>query len=336
MKRRFGIVLLLAALAWGQRKPGSPLDRLPGNIELLTHFGERADLSPDGRQIAFMGKSFGDAFVLDLKTRAIRCLTCNVPGAAFLRVMHLPSGDYLLVGPERFKDVDTSRRAEAELWFLSSQPGSKPIRLGERVSEGVAISRISNKLGWAVSRRQDASVPAGESRMVTAELQVAGGNPRLIRKTTVFKADARACFIEAQDFYAADTKMTFTCNEPGGAASVMGLDLATGRVTNYSNAPGTYNEVEAIFPDEQWVTVEADRQMQKLKGPGGEANIDIWKLKLDGTGKSFERLTHFNDYEGWIASNPVVSRDASFMVFQVGRSQGEAGAGLGLLLLRFR
>ena len=57
------------ALAAGlpQRKPGSPLDHLPKNIELLTHFGERADISPDNQRIAFMNKSFGDAFVIDLE-----------------------------------------------------------------------------------------------------------------------------------------------------------------------------------------------------------------------------------------------------------------------------
>ena len=70
---------------YGQRKAGSPLDHLPKNIEVLTYFGERADISPDNQRVAFMGKSFGDAFVLDLKTRILRCLTCNVPGAAFLR-----------------------------------------------------------------------------------------------------------------------------------------------------------------------------------------------------------------------------------------------------------
>ena len=56
-----------AGLAHGQRKPGSPLDHLPANIEILTRFGERPDFSPDNRQIAFMAKSFGDAFVLDLE-----------------------------------------------------------------------------------------------------------------------------------------------------------------------------------------------------------------------------------------------------------------------------
>ena len=77
------ICLLVAATAAAQRKPGNPLEHLPPNIEILTHFGERADISPDNRSIAFMNKSFGDAFTIDLQTRVIRCLTCNVPGAAF-------------------------------------------------------------------------------------------------------------------------------------------------------------------------------------------------------------------------------------------------------------
>ena len=72
-----------------KRKPGNPIDHLPKNIEVLTHFGERADFSPDNKSIAFMAKSFGDAMVIDIKTRNIRCLTCNVPAAAFLRVMHV-------------------------------------------------------------------------------------------------------------------------------------------------------------------------------------------------------------------------------------------------------
>src|ERR1700716_1505433 len=101
-----------------ERKQGSPLDHLPNNVEVLTHFGERADISPDNLRVAFMDKSFGDAFVIDLKTRVIRCLTCNVPGAAFLRVMHLSTGDYILIGPDHFEDIRTSRTRDNELWFL--------------------------------------------------------------------------------------------------------------------------------------------------------------------------------------------------------------------------
>ncbi len=59
----------VAKIQQEKRKPGSPLDHLPANIEILTPFGERADFSPDNQHIAFMGKSFGDAMVLHLKDR---------------------------------------------------------------------------------------------------------------------------------------------------------------------------------------------------------------------------------------------------------------------------
>src|ERR1051326_8343766 len=137
-----GALLALAALPLAaQRKPGSQLDHLPPNMEVLTHFGQRADISPDNSRVAFMAKSFGDAMVIDLKTRAIRCLTCNVPGAVFLRVMHLSTGDYILIGPERFQDIRISRSRDNELWFLSKERGSKPVRFGQKMSEGIAISK---------------------------------------------------------------------------------------------------------------------------------------------------------------------------------------------------
>src|SRR5689334_13440270 len=99
-----------------KRINGNPLDQLPRNMEVLTGFGERADFSPDNKRVAFMAKSFGDAMVIDLATQKITCLTCRVPAAAFLRVMHLASGDYVLIGPEHFEDINTSRSRDNELW----------------------------------------------------------------------------------------------------------------------------------------------------------------------------------------------------------------------------
>ena len=133
-----------------------------------------------------------------------------------------------------------------------------------------------------------------------------------------------------------DRKLTFTCYEPKGLASVMVLDLETGKAQNVSKAPGTYNEVEGILPDGKHTLVEADRQVETLGGEHGSRNIDIWKLRLDGTGKEFQRLTNFNDYEGGKASNPVVSTDGRFMAFQLARTTDEAGVGYGILLFNFR
>ena len=135
--------LLLALPA--ERKQGNPLDHLPPNFEVLTHFGERADISPDNLRVAFMAKSFGDAMVIELNTRAIRCLTCNVPAAVFLRVMHLVTGDYILIGPDHFENIRVSRTRDNELWFLSKERGSRPIKLGQKMSEGAAISKKSLK-----------------------------------------------------------------------------------------------------------------------------------------------------------------------------------------------
>ena len=97
-------VFVLAALAGaaatagalqGTRTTGTPEENLPRNTRRLTHFGERASWSPDGARIAFMEKSFGDAYEVDVATGIIRLLT-QYPHPGFLRVQYLPNGDYFL------------------------------------------------------------------------------------------------------------------------------------------------------------------------------------------------------------------------------------------------
>jgi Tol biopolymer transport system component len=329
-------LLLLSLPALAQRKTANPLDHLPPQIEILTHFGERADISPNNQQVAFMDKSFGDAFVIDLKSRIIRCLTCNVPGAAFLRIMHLSSGDYILIGPARFSDIHTSRSRGNELWFLSRKPGSKPQTLNQKMSEGVALSKKALKIAYSVTHAQNPSLAVEQSQLFVADIDTSGATPWLANPQMVYESLSKACTIEAQDFFDNDQKMTFTCYEPQGLASVMTIDLATRKVQNMSKAPGTYNECEGIYPDGVYTNVEGDRQVDTLGGRHGSGNIDIWKLRLDGTGKDFKRLTTFNDYEGYKASNPVVSTDGRFMAFQVAHPTDEAGVGYGILLYHFR
>ena len=283
-----------------------------------------------------MAKSFGDALVIDLKTREIRCLTCNVPAAAFLRVMHLVTGDYILIGPEHFENIRVSRARDNELWFLSKEHASRPVKLGQKMNEGAAISKKSLKISYSETSEQNPELAGESSRLVVAELDLSHLAPKLINKKVVYESKDRGCTLEAQDFYDNDDKMTFTCYEPRGQASVMGIDLRTGAVTNLSKEPGSYNEVEGIFPDGLYAAVEADRQCEQLGGTRGSGNIDIWKLKLDGTGKDFTRLTYFNDYQGGKASNPVISRNGRFMAFQAAKTDDPAGVGYGILLFHFK
>jgi Tol biopolymer transport system component len=280
-----------------------------------------------------MEKSFGDAMVIDLKTRNIRCLTCNVPAAAFLRVMHLPTGDYILIGPDHFENINISRSRDNELWFLSKQRGSKPVKLGQKMSEGAAVSKKNLKIAFAETQGTD--LPPGASRIIIADLDLSDSIPKLINIKTVYESKDRNCVLEAQDFYDNDTKLTFTCYEPNDRASVWAIDLKTNQVTNFSNAPGAYNEVEGIFPGGNFTCVESDRQCDWLGGSRGPGNIDIWKLKFDGTGKNFTRLTNFNDYIAGKASNPVISTDGKYMAFQSAKTTDAAGVGYGLLLYRF-
>jgi hypothetical protein len=250
--------------------------------------------------------------------------------------MHLSTGDYILIGPDHFEDIRTSRSRDNELWFLSKERGSKPVKLGQKMSEGAAVSKKKLTLAFSQTKAQAPDLPEGASRIVMADLDLSGSVPTLINKKTIHESPDRNCVLEAQDFYDNDSKLTFVCYEPNDLGSAMGIDLKTNQVTNYSKYPGSYNETEGIFPDGLYTCVEADRQCETLGGKRGSGNIDIWKLKLDGTGKDFVRLTNFNDYEGGKASNPVVSTDGRFMAFQFARTTDPAGVGYGLLLYHFK
>lgn len=317
------------------RKKGNPLDNLPANIEVLTYFGERADFSPDNKRIAFMAKSFGDAMVIDLETRAIRCLTCNVPGAVFLRVMHLANGDYILIGPDHFENISLSRDRDNELWYLSKERGSKPIKLNHKLNEGAAVSKNEMTIAFTLTNGQEPSLKEGSSQLILFDINVSNRVPKLINKRIIHESKDRSCVLEAQDFYNNNTQLTFTCYEPEGKASTMSIDLKSKQVTDMSRHSG-YSEVEGIFPGGQYTLVESDRQCDRLGGERGSRNIDIWKLKLDGTGKDFVRLTTFNDFEGGKASNPVISTDGRYMAFQSARTSDPAGVGYGLLLYTFK
>jgi len=132
--------------------------------------------------------------------------------------------------------------------------------------------------------------------------------------------------METQNFRPPDEKeLTFSAYGHQGT-DVAGIDLLMKKVTNYSNSAGQYDEPEGIFPDGQHTLVECDKQ--NLKGSG---NVDLWKLKLDGSG-AYERLTHFSDYPGYKASNPAVSDDAKFIAFQMAKSREAAGVGHGIFI----
>ena len=329
------VVAAFTALLHGSQgtRQGSPELNPPGNVTRLTHFGERASWAPDGRRIAFMSKSFGDAFEVDVATRAIRLLT-HYPHAGFLRVQFLPNGDYFLIGASTFTDISTTRSRDQEMWLLKAdaRPGDRPIALGHKISEGVAISRTSMKIAWSNTRGQYPDLlPQGESVIYTADIVVEGGQPKLANKKEVIRARTPECTLEAQDFRRNDRELIYTCYRTP-YADVLGIDLETGTVTIYRKLAGEYNEVEGIFPDGQYTLVESSREQAEQNSNF----IDIWKLRLEPDSRDFTRLTRWGDYSGYKASNPVVSPDGRRMAFQSARSKDAAGVGYGIFVMEMR
>ncbi|KAI6083323.1 hypothetical protein F4821DRAFT_245155 [Hypoxylon rubiginosum] len=311
--------------------------KLPGQ---LTGFGERPSYSPDGKRIAFMGKSFGDAFEVDLETRDIKLLT-EAPNAGFLRVQFLPNGDYFLIGARTFKDIVSTREADEEMWIL--KPGQRePIALNHKIWEGVAISYQQNRISWTNTHANyPDEIAENVSIVYVADIVYDDdGTPSLANKTEIFRTDGPACSPEPQDFRKNDTELVYTCytdtdHPTGGDASggiVQGIDLETGEVTIYRDVVGEYNEVEGIFPGGDYTLVESTRE--NWKPNNGTRPIDLWRLNLqEPNSTDFVRLTYFGDVHGAKAGNPVVSPDGRSIAFAEGRLSDAAGVGRGILVL---
>lgn len=318
------------------QKSGSPEDHLPANITRLTYFGERPSFSPDGSKIAFMSKSFGDAFVIDLKTRIIRLLT-PYPNAGYLRVQYLPNGDYLLIGARKFEDIHKTRFYDEEMWILKAKGDPTPIPLNQKISEGVAISTRRMKIAWANDwRTNPEEFQTGQSAIFTADVVEENGQPKLVDKREVVRAQAPECVLEAQDFRNNDSELIYVCyhqnTKHGVIAEMYGVDLNTGKKTTYRKMPDEYNEVEGIFPDGKYELVESSRDQ-----PAESSKyIDIWRIKIAPDSQDFVRMTRWGDYPGYKASNPVVSPDARYFAFQSGRSGEPAGVGHGIFLYRMK
>ena len=184
-------------------------------------------------------------------------------------------------------------------------------------------------IAWThVAAEYPDEMPAGSSRMQEADIVFEDGKPKLSNQKLIIDSKDLPfrCTMETQNFRPPDEKeLTFSAYGYQGT-DVMGINLETKKVVDYSNSPGQYDEPEGIYPDGQFTLVECDKQNHK-----GPSYVDLWRLKLDGSG-AYERLTYFSDYPGFKASNPVVSDDGKFIAFQMAKSRDAAGIGHGIFV----
>ncbi|CAN5157606.1 hypothetical protein BH23BAC1_BH23BAC1_26880 [soil metagenome] len=303
-----------------------PEDKLPPHITFLTDFGQRAEWSLDGKQVYFVDKAGGEVWVVDIKTKNTRQITRpedRPSGHGYYRVVSLANGDLLLgCGAERHK-----------LYFQVLDKSFKfpPKTIeGEELDEGPAVSRKSMKIAWTLP---------GQQQIYAGEIAYADGQPKIVNtklvvdNKNVVTIDEKKYedILESQNWRPKkEEELIFAQYRRGDGFSseVFGINLQTGKIVNYSKSPDTYDEPEGIFPDGEYTLVESD----KHKPTKGTSTIEVYKLKLDGTGKNYERLTYFTDEKGYRASNPAVRDDANFIVFQGSHANSDAGVGCGLYL----
>ena len=147
----FVIVLCIAsfASAASPTTSKSPADDLPSHITRVTHFGERADFSHDGKRIVFLSKTFGDAMEVDVDSKIIRHLTAHYPHHGYTRALYLFNGDILLSGPEQYDPANIREARQQCFLYVLDKSGTKPpTPLGTKCSEGPAVSRKRMHIAW--------------------------------------------------------------------------------------------------------------------------------------------------------------------------------------------
>ena len=306
----------------------------PSYIRRLTHFGQRADWSHDGKRMLFIEKTYGDVYEIDLETEVIRPMTHHYYHNGYTRALYLSNGDVLLSGSRTFdpENIRPARHETAELWVLSKDLDKAPVALGEYCSEGPAVSRHRLRIAWAADHANYPDrLSEDESEVYMADIDYSGSEPKIANKTKILDNDnslgVKANW-ETQNFTPPnDDRLTLAAYGYQGT-DVFLLDIASGELSNITETDVQYDEPEGIFPDGEHTLVESDHHVAGK----GSLFIDIYKVPLDGSA-TFERITRFNEEGVYKGTNPVVSDDGRYIAFQVPRSDQIAGIGSGIYML---
>jgi len=325
------ILTLLFPLKSHSQTIDSLMNELPSYFSILTTWGLRPEWDEKSESVYFLSKMAGDVFKINLKTREISSVTSNFYHAGIFRCMCLSNGDLLLgIGGRIFDPQDPEKnRHKLEMFILKKDNNKTPYPLGEFFDEGPAVSRKSLRIAWTLP---------GQREICMGDIQYTNGIPNLVNKKLIisYKDSSAYVRLETQDFrppsdnellythYWGDSKDAFFHSE------TYGYNLATGKYTNYTKSPDSYDEVEGIFPDGKFTMIESDRHHDKSNRL--KYKVDVYKLKLDGSGQA-ERLADFSTrYPGMLRSdNPVVDKTGKYIAVQFGFQAG-SGNGRGIFL----
>ena len=145
-----------------------------------------------------MDKTYGDCFEFNLLTREMTVINSLPSNPGFMRVRYLANGDFILIGARTFKDFDTIRNEDQELWVLKYGE-EEPVPLDHKVSEGVAVSRNSQRIAWANNDQQYPDrFDEGESAIYVADIDYSSGEPVLINQEEIIRGRLPDCQLAPQ------------------------------------------------------------------------------------------------------------------------------------------
>ena len=280
-----GLALTSTAASPDDRPAQSPDHDLPPHITRLTLFGERADFSHDGRRVLFVEKTFGDAYEIDLETRAIRLLTGHYKHLGYTRALYLANGDILLSGPERFDPKDPGpSRVQCFLSVLDKDLTRPPTPLGTKCSEGPAVSRTRMHIAWThVAEQYPDEMPPGSSRIYEADVAGRGRHPeaggpeaRARQPRPAVPLHAGVPELPTARRARADLQRL---RPPGHRRLRRRPGDEAGR-----QLLGRPRPVRRARGDLARRPLDARRVRPRGSGGRGPGHVDIWKLSLDGSG----------------------------------------------------
>lgn len=317
---------------------GSPTDDLPPYIRQVHPTGMRPDWAPDGRALIYTDAPLGNVWRLDLRTGRASNLTGRFTNFGYLRAHHLASGDILLCGPDQAvgdPHAPEAGRFDGKLFVFQKPFSRTPVPLGRPCWEGQAVSRKTDRIAWNESTidftQPNQEFVVGKSEIWMGDItRGTNGQPQLTgvtRVATRHDIGPKIAPVEVQDFRGPEESELMLTAYGVMTGEVYGFDLQTRTATNYTGFSPFYEEAEGTSRSGSFLIVERDLMVNPIPGA-----LDLWALELDGSA-TFQRLTHFNRYKGYGASNPVMSPDDSLMAFQLSVSEGDEGEGEGLFVL---
>jgi|GEM_PF-206227 len=363
MKRKLrGIAAFaLSASLWGATlSVASPvagdtsIDYLTASFrqERILDWGERPDWSSDGRKIVFTKDDLldGPAYEIDVQTRKVRCLTCQLGKNQFVsRIFYLPDDSFLIeASPGMAEGSGGGAGAMKTELFWMPKSLSKPVPLGVGAMGDIAIAATANpdksvNIAWAKPKESGLD-------LVMGKLTHDGRTAQLVDVHEIYSypsaQSAEASFPEAYEFIDGGRSVMFWTVEMRTLNGEMyKVDIQTKAVSKVYAAPA-HNETH-VFPDERFGLEESNAasdpagpyrgvsglsrgavgtflQMKgvtnakELAATNSDKGFDIYVVTMDGASR--RQLTNVSP-SGAQAHQSVVSPDGKQIAFAIKASK---------------